>query len=424
MMQVVHLSAILAAVLLAARAGRVAARWLHQPEVIGEMTAGLLAGPAALALMGRTGFDAVLPQPVLGDLKVLGQAGLILFLVGLAHHLRTGSDHPGRRAVTWVTTGSLLLPLLCGVLLAVWVITQGGAEVRGDAPTASFVLMLAVSLSISAVPVMARIISARGMQNSRVSGLTLTSAVLIDGLGWLLLTLSVCLSAGSVDGFVRSLVALAFAGLCGLVIRVVMAGAPARRLCERSPRAAAAALGLAAVAAALAVEHLGMTAIVGAAAVGASIPAGTDSPWAPAVASVSRVGKAVVPVFFVVTGINVFTKGFSSASWQLFALALVLGVTGKTLGGYLGARAGGEPVHRSRQVAVLMNTRGLTELIILQVGLSAGVLTAPLALALVVMALVTTAMTGPLLRLLDRGAAAPGKPAAAPALLVDGRQRT
>ncbi|MFG2986791.1 cation:proton antiporter [Streptomyces sp. NPDC048258] len=422
MLQVVHLLAVLAAVLLAARAGRVAARWLRQPEVIGEMTAGLLAGPAALALLGRTGFDAVLPQPVLGDLKTVGEAGLILFLVGLAHHLRTGSDHPGRRAVAWVTTGSLLLPLLCGALLAVWVITQGGAEVRGEAPTASFVLMMAVSLSISAVPVMARIITARGMQRSRAGGLTLASAVLIDALGWLLLTLAVCLSSGSVDGFVRSLIALAFAGLCGLAIRVVLSCAPARRLCARAPRAAAAALGVAAIAAALAVEHLGMTAIVGAAAVGASVPAGKDSPWAPAVASVSRVGKAVVPVFFVVTGISVFGKGVASASWQLFALALVLGVTGKVLGGYLGARAGGQPVHQSRQVAVLMNTRGLTELIVLQVGLTAGVLTAPLALALVVMALVTTAMTGPLLRLLDRTGPAAEMPAL-PARVLSERQR-
>ncbi|MBT2446160.1 cation:proton antiporter [Streptomyces sp. ISL-43] len=403
----VHLLGVLAAVLVAARAGRAAARWLRQPEVIGEMTAGLLAGPAVLALLGRPGFDAALPHAVLADLKTVGQAGLILFLVGLAHHLRGGAVNPGRRAVAWVTAGSLLLPLLCGTLLAVWVITQEGAEVRGQAPTAAFVLMTAVSLSISAVPVMARIISARNMHDSPAGALTMTSAVVIDTLGWLLLTLALCLSTGSMDGFVRSLTALAFAAVCALAIRRVLSSAPARDWCARAPRPAAAALGVTAIAVALGVEHLGMTAIVGAAVVGLAIPTDERSPWAGAVASVTRVGKAVVPVFFVVTGVTVFGEGLTSASWQLFALALFLGVAGKTAGGYLGARAGGITPHESRQVAVLMNTRGLTELIVLQAALATGVFTAPLALVLVCMALATTAMTGPLLHRLDRAEPAP-----------------
>ncbi|MFJ8871369.1 cation:proton antiporter [Streptomyces sp. NPDC102473] len=400
-MSVVHLLAVLVSVLAAAHAGRAVARRLRQPEVIGEITAGLLAGPAVLALFGRPTFDAVLPQPVLGDLKLMGEAGLVLFLVGLAHHLQT-TTQPGRRAVAWVTAGALLIPLMCGTVFAVWILMYEDTAIRGHAPAPAFVLMVAITLSISAVPVMARMITERRMHRSSTGALTLTSAVMIDTLGWLLLTLALCLSSGSAGGFLRSLLALAFAVVCGLAIRAAMLTSAARRLCERAPRAAATALGAAAIGVALSVEHLGMTAIVGAVVVGMAVPKGPTSPWTPVVTSVARVGQTLVPVFFVVTGVTVFGENRGSAGWQLFAVAIALGMGGKMVGGYLGARLGGRSPHSSRQIAVLMNTRGLTELIVLQAGLASGVLTPPLTLVLVVMALVTTAMTEPLLRLLDR----------------------
>ncbi len=100
--------------------------------------------------------------------------------------------------------------------------------------------------------------------------------------------------------------------------------------------------------------------------------------------------------------VTVLTGSFTDTSWRLIAAAVVLGCLGKGLGGYLGARRGGRPPRTARRVAVLMNTRGLTELIVLQAGLSSGILTGPIVLALIVMALTTTAMTGPLLTLLDR----------------------
>ncbi|TDT23056.1 transporter (CPA2 family) [Streptomyces sp. BK208] len=401
-MSVLHLLAVLVTVLAAARGGRAVARRLRQPEVVGEITLGLLAGPAVLAFFGRPAFDAVLPQPVLGDLKLVGEAGLVLFLVGLAHRLQTAA-RPGRRAVAWVSAGALLLPLLCGALFAGWIVLREDTAVRGHAPAASFVLMVAVTLSISAVPVMARMIAERRMHRSVTGALTLTSAVVIDTLGWLLLTLALCLSSGSPAGFLRSLLALAAAAAGAWALRAVMLTPAARRLGERAPGAAAAALGTAAIGVALSAEHMGMTAIVGAAAVGMAVPRGGSSPWAPAVASVSRAGQALVPVFFVVTGVTVFGDSRGAAGWPLFALAIALGAAGKIGGGYLGARLGGRSPRSSRQVAVLMNTRGLTELVMLQAGLESGVLTPALTRVLVVMALVTTAMTGPLLRLLDRG---------------------
>ncbi|MGW5126348.1 cation:proton antiporter domain-containing protein [Streptomyces sp. NPDC004069] len=408
-MYALHSVVVLAAVLAAARAGGWAARRLGQPEVIGEMAVGLLVAPAVRAALGDHAFHAVLPEPVLGGLKVLGEAGLILFLVGLAHRMRDGSAPLPRRTVLWVTGGSLILPLTCGVLLAVWVMAREDAAVRGDAPAAAFVLMVAVSLCINAVPVMARMLTARRMHDSREGRLALSSAIGIDALGWLLLSVAVCLGAGSADGFLRSLLALAFAGVCGLVIRYSLSAPVVLRLGTRGPRSAAVVLGGAAIGVALAVERLGMTSILGAAVVGLSIPGGGSTPWGRAAQSVSRVGAAVVPVFFVVVGVSVFDRAFATATWELFAVTIVLSVVGKGLGGFLGARLGGEPARVSQRVAVLMNTRGLTEIVVIQAGWEAGILTAPLVLVLVVMALVTTAATGPLLTVLDRVDAA-GRP--------------
>ncbi|MFF1651158.1 cation:proton antiporter [Streptomyces sp. NPDC058240] len=397
-----HLAAALAVLLLIAWAGRSAARALRQPDVIGEITAGLLAGPAALALLGPGPFDATLPRPVLDHLGVIGKVGLVLFLTGLAHHMRGGPDGPPRTATLWVSAGALAPSLLCGALLAFWVVAEGGATVRGTASLPAFVLMTAVSLATSAVPVMAGIISARRMEGTTAGPLSLAAAVVTDSVGWLLLTAAICLDAGSPSGLLRCVQALCLGLVCALSIRYGLLSRPARSICARAPHSTAVLLGAVAVAVALAMEHLGMTAVLGAALVGLSIPAKRSAPWHRAVASVSRAGRALVPAFFVVTGVTVFNGSFSAAPWSLIALALVLGVLGKTAGGYFGARLGGQSRQVSRQVGVLMNTRGLTELIVLQVGYSTGILTAPMVLALVVMALVTTAMTGPLLSLLER----------------------
>ncbi|GAA3299032.1 hypothetical protein GCM10020295_36170 [Streptomyces cinereospinus] len=118
-----HLTALLAVVLLLARAGRSAARRLRQPEVIGEIVVGLLSGPIVLRLLGQDTFDAVLPGSALEALKYVAKAGLVLFLVGLAHELRARSGAE-RRATLWLAAGSLVPPLFAGALLAGFVLLE------------------------------------------------------------------------------------------------------------------------------------------------------------------------------------------------------------------------------------------------------------------------------------------------------------
>lgn len=398
-----HVIAVLLVVLAIGWLGRIAARRLRQPEVIGEIVAGLLAGPAAVALLGRTTFSTVLPAEVLDILKLCAEVGLILFLVGLAHKLRLGSQRFSSRTTGWVVAGGLVPALVSGVAFACWVLFVEDAGVRGSAPLPAFLLMCAVALSITAVPVLARILADRGISETTEGRLSMTAAVIIDTVGWLLLSVAVGLGSGRLDGFLQAVAVLGGGVLASLAVRYALRSRAASVLCGRKPVVAAVVLGAIALAVALTVERLGLTAIFGAVLVGLAVPA--DGTWVKVVASVTRVGRALIPVFFVVTGLTVFATGIGSLPWTLIVVAILMAILGKGGGSYLGTRLAGESNRTASKVGVLMNTRGLTELIVLKVGYSAGILTAPMFVALVVMAVVTTMMTGPLLLLLDRRAA-------------------
>ncbi|MFI6206320.1 cation:proton antiporter [Streptomyces sp. NPDC051041] len=403
-----HAVAALSVLLVIAAAGRAAARLLRQPAVIGEVTLGLLAGPVVLGLLGRETFGTLMPGPVLHLVGLAAEAGLVFFLVGLAHELRAGPAGPAHRGATALTAGALAAPLLTGLLLVGWIRLTDDTAARGDAPLSAFVLMVCVAMSITAVPVLARILSDRGMAESAAGRLALTSAIVIDAVGWLLFTAAVGLGSGDLMDVLRCLGAFGVGALCTAALRYALRTRAAERLGARLPAAAAVLLGAAALGVALAMEHLGMTAVLGAAMVGFCVPGGKSTPWTHAVAAVSRTGRVLVPTFFVVSGITLLEDVSLTSSWTLIAWTVVLGCLGKCVGSYAGARLDGRPHGLAARIAVLMNTRGLTELIMVQAGYSAGILSAPLVLALTVMALVTTAMTGPLLNLLDRSHPLPG----------------
>jgi Kef-type K+ transport system membrane component KefB len=395
-----HLLLVLSVVLLAAAAGRFAARKARQPEVIGELTAGLLAGPLVIAVFGRDRFGALVPAGVLATLKLIGEVGLVLFLAGLIHKLRLQPLTRSRRTVAWIVAGAVLPAMATGALFAGGVLLNGSPAVRGTAPAPAFVLMLVVTLSVTAVPVLARILTDRGMFGAEVGQLALTSAIIIDAVAWLLLSVAIGLASGSLGRFLADMAILAGGAAVAFLLGLVLRTTAATRVCLRVPWFAGLLVAGTATAMALTMERLGLTAIIGAALAGLAIP--MSGRWDAALTSVTRIGQVLVPVFFVVTGVTVLTKGFESASIALIGSAVLLGIVGKAGGGYLGARFGSLSIWDAGRTAALMNTRGLTELIVLQAGYSAGVLTAPLFLAMVVMALTTTAMTGPTLLLIDR----------------------
>lgn len=398
----VELVVVLLVTLAAAALGRAVARALRQPEVIGEIAMGILIGPAALWLLGPSVFHAILSPDTLGTLKFVAEAALILFLVGLAHELRQHSVSEVRGATMWVVAGAFVPSLLAGAGFAGLVLLDGDPAVRGSTPTPALVLYLAVALSITAVPVLARILTEHGMTTTVAGRLALTAAIAIDSLSWLALSVSIGLSTGRMTGFLTSMAVVVGGGVAALLFGRLLRAAPVLRLCTRTPPTATVLLGVVAVAFAMSMERLGMTAVLGAVLVGLAVPGESSTPWTRPVTWVSTAGKALLPAFFLVTGITVLTNGVAGTPWQFVVLAVLLGVAGKVGGSYLGARLAGQPRGVAMRVGALMNTRGLTELIVLQVGYTVGLITSALWVALLLMALATTALTGPLLRLIDR----------------------
>ncbi|SFR03690.1 Kef-type K+ transport system, membrane component KefB [Lentzea waywayandensis] len=394
-----HLVALLVAFYAVAALGRLLARALRMPTVIGEIALSVLLGPVLLAAFGKSVFTAVLPPDITGALKQIGEAGLVLFLVGVVHHLDRGSGGWRGRALGRISLGAFVIPLLTGLAFAAWAVWLAPADVRGTAPTLALVIMLAVSLSVTAVPVLARILEERS-DLGRASGLSMMASVLIDTPAWLLLAVALGLSAGGLGGVWLAFATIGAGALIAVAGNRVLGSAPATGFAAGRPRTTALVLALVALGAGTAVHSLGLTAIFGAFVVGVMVP--KNEAWSQVVGLVSKVGRVFVPVFFVVAGATLSTSGVTAFPWVGVVLAIVLGIVGKVGGGYAGARWGGEDEVTSLRIGVLVNTRGLTEIVVLQIGFAAGLLTPGLFVALLVMALTTTALTGPALDLITR----------------------
>uniref|UniRef100_A0AAU2JXJ0 Cation:proton antiporter n=1 Tax=Streptomyces sp. NBC_00049 TaxID=2903617 RepID=A0AAU2JXJ0_9ACTN len=389
---------VLAAVVPCAVLGRRLARLAGQPEIVGEIACCLLLGAV---LVTRTGWGG----PGSPGRELLGEAGrfgLAVFLVGAAHEIRSGAARLPGKAVLWLSAGSALLPMAAGGLLALWVLGSGDPRLRGTAPTAALVLMLSISLAVTAVPVLAGILADRGMQHTESGRLAMASAVTIDAVTWVLLAVAVGLTTGR-DGFVAAL-AVPAAGLpATTVLRRLAATAPAAARAARHPRLAVLAVAVLAWAAASATRHFGLTDVFGAVLVGLALPADREGgPWTSTARSLGRIGRLLLPVLFVVTGTTLAVGPEAAFSWRALLYGTTLAVAAKLAGSYLGARLGGRSHTTGLRLAALMNTRGLTEIVVLQTGYTAGILTPALYLALVIMALITTALCGPLLWAVDR----------------------
>ncbi|MCE7002484.1 cation:proton antiporter [Kibdelosporangium philippinense] len=407
-----HVALALMAVLLVAFIGRTMARLVRQPTVIAEIALGLAIGPILLSLGGEQTLHTVLPAETISWLRFVGHVGLVLFLIGVAHELRRTTASARGRLIGWTTAGSLVIPLLAGCGFAVAVMAD--PELRGTAPAVALVLLLAVSLAVTAVPVLARILEEQELFDTHVGRLSMTAAMIIDVVAWLLLALAIGLAAGGTGGVPRIAAVFAAGLLLMFCLARLLRSAAVTAFRDRFGRTTAVLVGVVALASSWVFQEQGVTEIFGALLVGLAIP---RDGWHGVVRMVTEVGRPLVPVFFVVTGITVFATQFGATPWFAIGLATVLGVVGKVGGGYLGARLGGAPASDAIRVGVLVNTRGLTELVVLQAGYSAGILTAPVFLALVIMALVTTAMTGPVYTLLERSAVRRPKVAA---LAVEG----
>lgn len=390
-------SLVAAGVLPAALTGRWLARRLGQPNIVGEVAlcllyGGLLVSHAHWGAPGAAGREA---------LHQLGQFGLALFLVGVAHEIRLGATQPSARTVSLLSAGSALLPTACGALLAAWVLSTGDPSLWEAAPAASLALMLAVCLAVTAVPVLTGILRHRWLADVGAGRLAKASAVSLDAA--VLLTIAVALGTGHRDGIGTAITVV----VCGipavLLLRHLTHTAPATALAGRHGALTVAVVAVAAAGASQATARLGFADVLGAVLIGLALPTdGSAGPWTTAARFLERLGRMALPILFTVTGTTLAAGPDIFFPWQAMVLATALATLSKLAGTYVGARLGAESHESGLRLAVLVNTRGLTEIVILQVAYSAHFLTPSLYLALVVMALVTNALSGPVRWAVDR----------------------
>ena len=375
---------------------------LNQPAVIGEVIGGILLGPSLLGMIAPGVQAFLLPPEAAPFLNVIAQIGVILymFLVGLELDLALLRSTVSITIA--VSAASIVVPFALGAVLSVALFEQ---LAPAGVPFASFTLFLGVSMSVTAFPVLARILQDRGLQRTRLGAMALTCAALNDAIAWCLLAFVVSVMqatpTAAIRTFALTIVYIAVMVTAGraLVSRVVSRLDIAPHLGERSLALVLVAVLLSAVATAF----IGIHAIFGAFLLGAIIPhqSKVAGHVTGRIADIVRV--MFLPVFFADTGLRT-QIGLVDTLWDWLLCGVIIAVAtiGKWGGTAVSARLAGLDWRTSGALGILMNTRGLVELIVLNIGLDLGVITPRLFTMLVVMAVVTTMMTSPVLTRLVR----------------------
>jgi Kef-type K+ transport system membrane component KefB len=375
-------------------------RSINQPLVIGEIVAGIALGPSLLGWLAPDLSAVLFPQDAIPFLNVLSQIGLVffMFLIGLEldpKYLR------GNLNTAVVTSGmSILVPFsFAGVLSLVIYPIVSNASVSFTA----FALFLGAAMSITAFPVLARIITENNLQNTLLGTLALTCAAVDDVTAWCLLALAIAVTrTNSMVGAIPIIIyAVLYIGLMLTLGRWLL-----RMLStyydrtEKLSQLMLAGIYMAVVSSALITEAIGIHLIFGAFLIGTAMPKNPGLVREIAQKTEDFVLIFLLPVFFAYSGLKTQIGLLNSPDlWLLCAAILGVAIVGKYVGTYYAARSCNIDRQEASALGWLMNTRGLTELIVLNIGLELGVISPILFTMLVIMALVTTFMTSPLLEL-------------------------
>jgi K+:H+ antiporter len=367
---------------------------LGQPPVVGEMVAGLLLGPSLFGAIAPELSAWLFPRPSLELLNAFSQFGLVLFMLLVGLHLDSGVLRAHSRLVAATSYISMLLPFALGTALAFPLATQFDVTSAARVP---FTLFVGLSLSITAFPVLVRIVDAHHLTGTRLGTVAIACAAFDDVTAWIALAVVTSLvhpdGASAVMPFVRLGV---YAAAMLLVVRPAL-GRLLRRVEHTDSRFAIVLV--AALASAAATEWIGIHALFGSFFLGALVARDVSGARLFAERIEPLTLAVFLPLFFAFTGLrtNVFLL---TSPWLMAEAALVLAVAifGKAAGPIVIGRRLGFEKRESLALAALLNTRGLVELVVLNIGLERGLLPPPLFAMLMLMALATTAMTSPLLR--------------------------
>jgi Kef-type K+ transport system membrane component KefB/nucleotide-binding universal stress UspA family protein len=373
-------------------------RAIKQPQVIGEIVAGIMLGPSLLGLVAPDLGAALFPAEAVPFLNVLSEVGLIffMFLIGLElnpKYLKNNLD------VAILTSHvSILVPFSLGSVLALLLYPIVS---NNSVSFTAFAMFLGAAMSITAFPVLARIITEHNLQNTKLGTLALTCAAVDDVTAWCLLAVAIAVTrtnsmVGALPTIFESIV---YIGFMMTVVRWFL-----QRLSKHYNRTGKlsqlvlSGIYMGVVASALITEWIGIHLIFGAFLLGAAMPKNAGLTRELAEKTEDFVLIFLLPIFFAYSGLRTQIGLLNSPElWLLCAAVLGVAIVGKYFGTYVAARVCGISNREASALGWMMNTRGLTELIVLNIGLSLGVISPLLFTMLVIMALVTTFMTSPLL---------------------------
>jgi len=386
-------------IILVARAFGAAAVVLRQPRVMGEVVAGLVLGPTVLGAIAPELTATLFPSELIVILGVFANLGVVLYMFMIGVEVDLSQMRRRLSQAFAVATGSFAIPMVLGVAIAVPTFALVGPDVRFT----EFALFMGVAMSITAFPVLARILAERGMLQRSIGTTALAAAAIGDAFAWFLIALATAFATSTTgaDVALTIILAVVFCAVMFGAVRPLLARAFARRGGTRISAGWLSTVLAAVLLSAYVSETIGVAVIFGAFVMGLVMPRTRLTEDA-----VSRIEDFVVlvllPLFFVYTGLRTNVGLLNDSElWVLTAVLLGVAIAGKFAGAMIGARVSGLDMRRSAMLGTMMNTRGLTELIALNLALDLGVISEALFTSLVLMALITTFMAGPLLNLLD-----------------------
>jgi len=376
---------------------------IGQPTVIGEILAGIVLGPSLLGYFYPEAFHFLFAAKSLGNLYILSQVGLILFMFTVGMDLNLGELKEKMGKIYVISHASIVIPYFCGMLLAYFIYTEFAAA---QTDFLSFALFIGISMSITAFPVLARIVQEKGLSKTHLGTMAITSAAINDVTAWCILAAVIAIA--KTGSFVSSLYTIGMAIIYVLVMLLVLRPFLKRvgkiyYNSEVMNKSIFAFLLLILILSAYTTQIIGIHALFGAFLAGVVMPPRTNFRKM-IIEKVEDVSVTLLlPLFFVFTGLRTEIGLLNTPYlWTICGIFILVAVTGKFVGGAFTARILGETWKDSISIGILMNTRGLMELIVLNIGYEMGILPPPIFVMLVIMALVTTFMTTPFLSLINK----------------------
>jgi Kef-type K+ transport system membrane component KefB len=378
--------------------GYIFSRKLNQPSVMGEIVAGILLGPSLLGYYFPQVTALLFPISSLPNLSTFSQIGLVLFMFIIGMELDIKILKNKAHSAVIISHASIIFPFILGMVLAYYFYKDYAPE---NISFLSFSLFMGIAMSITAFPVLARILQERNLTRTPLGAMVLTCAAADDMTAWILLAIIVTISKAGNFGTALFTIGLSFTYILGMVFLV----APfLKRLGtiyisrENLTRSAVAMILLILFGSAFATEIIGIHALFGAFLAGVIMPAEGNLKKLIAEKIEDLAVILFLPIFFVITGLRTqITLLNEPKLWGVLGLVILIAVVGKFLGSAIAARVSGSNWEDSLSIGALMNTRGLMELVVLNIGYDLGILSPEIFAVFVLMALITTLSTGPLL---------------------------